>query len=544
MVTQAKSGSSKEKKSSIFSKLPFAAARKKYLSFGFGKTPTVVLAALGSMLVAAFYCWIILSNPTMSPELALAYVNLKDIDSIFDVLKKFLDVKVVWYRPFTFAFSNFLMFKLIDIHDIVTIKTVSMGIILSLAFLVTKLSKVIFHSGIVERSFLFALLVSHPLYFTIAIEGSGITDPIFNIFICTFLIGLLKILSFEDRQNKTRKNLLWPVFLCCLSLVGAITSHERGVAIFSMLLSLVFYKKFVIGDTIRSNKYLNAVNVFAAICAILYFLYVYSNKGQWRGQDYRTDFDVMYVIPNIVKGLFLPIRMHVFSVGKVYDVHAHPLFNVFALPMLICLVWYIRHCIMISNRDELRRAGILIICWLCSLPIPIIFGGMSWHFFTGGMFVSILQARAFSTFFYKIEGRRVLAPLLSALFFVFLTFSSQIGLKEELHESSDFMLMLDRAMKDPVLKIPDPIPDVVFYDTGSLGTLTWPFGGQGNLFKYLYRNPNIIEIAIQGERPISSDIHLCKTVHHKKVAAFGYDTRLHKWNKIESVNYCRNDLDR
>ena len=44
------------------------------------------------------------------------------------------------------------------------------------------------------------------------------------------------------------------------------------------------------------------------------------------------------------------------------------------------------------------------------------------------------------------------------------------------------MPLVPRALTDKVLNDVAYVPEVVYYDTGSLGDLTWPFGGQGNLF--------------------------------------------------------------
>jgi hypothetical protein len=63
-------------------------------------------------------------------------------------------------------------------------------------------------------------------------------------------------------------------------------------------------------------------------------------------------------------------------------------------------------------------------------------------------------------------------------------------------------------------------PEAVCYDTGGCGYFTWPFGGQGNLFKYLYRDPSIIEIALVQGKVLASDKHLCAGTLGKRYLSF------------------------
>ncbi|MGZ6311683.1 MAG: hypothetical protein ACXWOH_13695, partial [Bdellovibrionota bacterium] len=145
------------------------------------------ISLLGLLVLVAVYAIAVIGRPTISPEISEAFVTLSKTKTLGEALGKFLVFDENWYRPLTFYLTNFFVFRLIDIHSIYLIKTLSLLGILLNAYVVTELALTIFGSSLIERMVIFALVVSHPLYFSIAYEGSGIVDPVFNIALNLFL---------------------------------------------------------------------------------------------------------------------------------------------------------------------------------------------------------------------------------------------------------------------------------------------------------------------------------------------------------------------
>jgi hypothetical protein len=225
--------------------------------------------------------------------------------------------------------------------------------------------------------------------------------------------------------------------------------------------------------------------------------------------------------------------------NKSYDVHHELTFNLFAVPFLIALIAYIAG--VLRSSDVRERSGLIIVTllFLCALPIPVWCGGNSWHFFTAAMYASVLTGRAIFYWLSRTGKSQWLPCGVLAVIFIWLSYSAFRGVNQELTATNTgFMFMIDEALHDPVLQhIPFP-PEAVYYDTGSWGSLTWPFGGQGNLFKYLYNNPYIIEIAVVKGKVLESDKPLCTQAKGKKTLYFGFDVEHFSWHTIKARDYC------
>jgi hypothetical protein len=448
-------------------------------------------AAVGVIFALVSYAIIIISRPTLSPEIGLAFLVLDKMKTLGQALQKFTEFHETWYRPFTFYVTNYLVFHTISIQNIYGIKILSVCLILLNGFVVTLLSKRIFGAGLTERALVFALVVTHPLYYIIALDGSGIVDPFFNIFLNWFLVCFLVLL--EGVTSKTGGQPIGNkrrfVLLSCLFILCTITSHERGLAIFAMIgsLSLYYYFDQLKSLKLRPEKATTIVIAFSAIVCFSYLYFVFGAKQQWSGQDYRTVFEWQYIFANLIKGVTLPFWLHLHDMSKGYDVHHELTFNLFAVPFLIALTAYIAR--VLCGKDARERSGLIIVTllYLCALPIPVWCGGNSWHFFTAGMYASVLTGRAIFYWLSRTGKSPWPASGLLALIFILLSYSAVRGIHQELPETNTGpMFMIDEALHDPVLGNIPFAPEVVYYDTGSWGSFTWPFGGQSNLFKYLY----------------------------------------------------------
>ncbi len=226
---------------------------------------------IGMVFLVITYIIAILSKPVISPEIGMTYLMVDVIQTIEQALNKFAEFNETWYRPFTFYLTSFFIFQLIDIDNIHLIKIIAFLIILFNSFIVTELAKKIFNSGIVERIIIFSLVVSHPLYYNVAYEGYGITEPIFNIFINITIICFLRILEninskisiIPPKDSDSHKTAL--AFLCCLFITLTVLSHERGLAIFAMIgvLYLFYNWKSILNKKVIPKKSTLVVLIFS-----------------------------------------------------------------------------------------------------------------------------------------------------------------------------------------------------------------------------------------------------------------------------------------
>jgi hypothetical protein len=495
------------------------------------------IAVIGVVALVAGFAVDVIFRETISPEIALAYVTFAKTKTLSEALAKFLSFGETWYRPVTFYLTNHLLFQVVDIHNIVLIKAVSLCLIVVNAIVATLVARRLFASGLTECILTFSLIVTHPLYYSIAFEGSGISDPFFTIFLNLFLVGYLSLLEASNPRLGHSVDLgaplAWLICLwCCLLIVATVTSHERGLAIFPMAGILFVYYHWPASSRSNVRWSMPAAGVLACAVAVgsLYLAFVYGGKALWVGDHYRTGLELKYIATNIVKAFEFPSRLLLLETAAAYDGHRTVEFNLVALPFISCLLIYIVQVCRSADRYEKHRLLVLAVLFLASLPIPVFFGSASWHFFTAAIYLSIATGRAVS---FCLQGAsRLLRAGLLIGFFVLLSISTARGINQELAPNRDFvryMSLVPRALEDKTLNEIGSIPEVVYYDTGSWGDFTWPFGGQGNLFKYLYRDPSIVEIAVVNGKVRPADRHLCARTAGKRALSFQFDTEKLSW---------------
>jgi hypothetical protein len=101
--------------------------------------------------------------------------------------------------------------------------------------------------------------------------------------------------------------------------------------------------------------------------------------------------------------------------------------------------------------------------------------------------------------------------------------------------------VVPRTLKDKVFNDVGYVPEVVYYDTGGYSDFTWPFGGQGNLFKYLYRDSSIIEIAVVHGKVLASDQDLCASTLGKRYLSFQFNAETCR-GELSTSSLVSNDL--
>jgi hypothetical protein len=256
------------------------------------------------------------------------------------------------------------------------------------------------------------------------------------------------------------------------------------------------------------------------------------NKGHLTGDHYRDDFELGFVLSNVFKGVELPLRLLLVNTGFSYDAHNTLEFNLFAVPLIASLLTYVVSVCRGSDRTEKQRLAVVAMLYVCALPIPVLFGAAAWHFYTAAVYVSIATGRSVWYWLQRVSLR--LREGLLVVFFVGLTFATVSGIAEELRTGNFpiYLSLVPLALEDKVLNNVPHVPEVVYYDTGSFGGFTWPFGGGGFLFKYLYRDPGIIEVGLVHGKVISSDedqfwcgrARALSTVIPKRAKILGYDS--------------------
>jgi hypothetical protein len=158
------------------------------------------IALVGVLVLVAVFATDAILREIISPEIGLAYRTFASIKTLPEALSKFISVQETWYRSLTFYATNHVLYELVDIHNLVLIKTVSFCVIVMNAIVATLLARQVLGANLIESVLTFSLIVTHPLYYRIAIEGSGTGDPVFTIFLNLFLIGYLTLLEASNMR--------------------------------------------------------------------------------------------------------------------------------------------------------------------------------------------------------------------------------------------------------------------------------------------------------------------------------------------------------
>lgn len=511
---------------------------------------------LGLAAFVVVYGYIVLANHTISPEIALAYLTLAPVDSWYIVFKKFSAFKENWYRPFTFYFTNHIIYSFIDFRDIVSIKTLSWLMILINSSVLVLVARRFFKINAVEAALILGLTLSHPTYYYTAAEASGLTDSFFSIFINLFLLCFIPLLEqhralIDEPKTLTRRQQYRFAALGIVLMLLTVMSQERGLCIFLIMGALGIYYywdqiKTLKPSALRINIPTALVVGFSAIIAVLYGLFVIKSRMEWTGAVYRTNIDLEYILPNLLKAIELPMRLILFPMQRsehYYNVHQELMFNLMAVPFVVAAVAYVWQVLRKGSTVEKRRLSVLAILFACTLPIPVVSGSSPWHFYQAALFMSVVMGRGVYLMLTQWVRWAWLRLGLVAGMYVLLSFATMRGFEQELGVPGTFSMMemllrIDRALNSETLKDVPFTPEVVYYDTGDYNTNTWSFGGQGNLFKYVYQAPEIVEIAVPKGKVIEADKHLCKKVKGKRALAFGIDNKTFEWHKIPVKNYC------
>lgn len=530
-----------------------------------------LVAISGCVIVILAILYEVFSRPTLTPEIGILFVKYDYIRSVSDSLVQFINFYDFWYRPFIYHFFNPIIFRIIDIHNIIVIKIVSMMMLIFNAFLITLLAKRIFGSNMVERLVIFCIVLSCPLYYQMTYDGSAINDVIPNIVINLCLLSYLTIIerssfreSIADRSSQLLdiKGISVATFLCCLYLLIAITSHERALAIIPILfLTFFLFCKEVNFHELSSLNLAENKNIFrifpifiiifCGIVAIWYLIFVYGSPIRtFAGGAYRTSINLEHFLQNIAKAFHYPFRMSFLDTGRDYDVHNNLLFNIFAVPFVGFLLFYLKLVFTQKDYQERRGVTLMIICFLSSLFIPVVFGGYHWHFFTAAMYISVLMGR--STYYYisKITKKVYLKSMMLIMTFIWISFSVFIGIRQEaskfdkredptkIFSMMNYMTLINQALKSRALNDLEFVPEVVFYDTGDLKHNIWAFGGHGRLFKYLFKNSSIKEIPVNNGKNLRTG--RCKSLSGKEKTLYvSFDAEDMTWTRTEPKKYCK-----
>ena len=499
----------------------------------------IINTLIPSLSLYVYFCFLILNTPTISPEIGLAYLYLSELSNISDILHKFVVFHEEWYRPFTFYLTNKIIFSIIDARNIYHIKIIGLLNIGILGWLSTIVAKKILQADYIERAILFCLIISHPLYYMIAYDGSGITDPFFNIFILLFILFFHEII--EDKKTKINSYIY--VVLCLLMIVLSLLSQERGAAIFlvlgSFLVFLLIGRKDVKNKLIKPQIFI--VCIGALLILIFYVKLIYLAKQGWTGPDYRTKIEIEYILINIVKMFEFPFRLMFVPVNKIYDVHININFNITGLIIILFLTIYF---IGVYLKKFIFNKSLYLVSmfYLSASVIPVFFGGNAWHFYTASIFISMIQAKALSQILlmgnFKKIGVTILILLYSTLYY-----SIPMGIYQEIGEPSHVggvMQIVYRAINDKtIIETGEKKPELIYFDTGDYGNNLWAFGGKGNLFKYIYDNPKIIEIPVSKGKIIDGYENLCKNVMSKNPIFLNFNSANLSWIYGEQVEYCK-----
>jgi hypothetical protein len=493
-----------------------------------------------SVIIILFFSAEIIYLDTISPEFCAAYLQVMNINSWTEVFKSFIKFGDYWYRPFTFNFTNYILFNLIDFRNIYLVKLVGIIIISISAFIGSRLAKLVFGSSPLEQFFIFSLLLLHPVYISIAYEGSGIVDPIFNIFLNIYLISFIKIINICKYKINYRY-IFYYFTIAFLALLIALTSQERATTYIFLCVSTAFFYFYT--NELNLKKPILLFILISALFLLAYWYFTFVPKKAMSGADYRSTFEFNYVLENILRGFEIPLRLFLKPFGKHYDSHFNFIFNISGVIILINTIYYLRNLIKSGEGEELKKVLFIFILYLSSLPIPIFFGGNTWHFYTASIYITILYGRAI---YVNIARNNLLnrnAKLISIIFSVFVLVQFEVAVKQELSSNgvrySEYVRVVARGLKDPVIK-GLLNPKVIFLDISSSHLDgNWQYG-TGNMFKFIFNDPAIVEIPVVDGEILDGHQLKCKEIYgdFNEYTYLKFIQSSISWEAVAPKNYC------
>lgn len=504
-------------------------------------TKTLSLISVAAAIsIYCYYSYEILSRATISPEIGMAYMSLADVNGFKQIIYKFITFNEEWYRPLTFYLTNKILFNFIDITDLFKIKLVGVAMIGLVGLLNSVLSKAIYDSDLSERAFVFMLTISHPLYYIIAYDGSGITDALVNLLILLFtLIFMRFLIGGENQKNRCALGVI-----CVIVALLCLTSQERAFAISFIMLSILVWKADYKLASLNQLLKISEVRIVFFVLSLLFITYlyfVYLGKPSWSGPDYRTSIETNYLLRNIVRAAELPFRFLIFQTNKSYDVHLNMQFNLCSVIFILSFLFYTYHVFFnLSAGSEKRKYFLIITLFISVLIIPVLFGGNVWHFYTASLFVSIVTARSLRSNFAKFK--KCIFRTFFYLLTIFSIFQSiNLGIRDELGVVGDgksIMYIVTKALESPVLAQSKNRFSTIYFDTAGYGDNVWAFGGKANLFKYIYQDSELIEIPVNRGKIVSGYEGRCKSADLKKYINFKFNPKDLSWSITDDYNYC------
>jgi hypothetical protein len=337
--------------------------------------------------------------------------------------------------------------------------------------------------------------------------------------------------------------------LSLVCVLVTVTAHERGLAIFVMAGSLYLYyhvQSFLGRRREKATGRLwwdRMTTALLALCFLIFVCYwrlIFAPRKPWAGEYYRTVFQADFFERNLLRALEMPMRFFFHPMGRHYDAHLNIWFNAFAVPLGLALICYVITVFGKGVVKERHQLAVVTLLFLCALPLPIFFGGNTWHFFTASMYVSFLMGHAL----YQIVQKAIVSPPLQRWvlggLFIWITAGMMLSLNQELSKQviyAQYLAVVPEALRDPVLR-QQASPEVVFFDISrSHRDGDWQFG-TGNLFKYVYANPNIVEIPLIEGEVLADRAERCKEIEGKRASFLGFDPETVSWHTIEPKDYC------
>lgn len=424
-------------------------------------------------------------------------------------------------------------------RDIYQIKIIGLLNIGFMGWLSTLVAKKILDSDSTERAILFCLVISHPVYYMIAYDGSGITDPFFNIFILLFILFFQNLIA--DRKTKFYSYIF--IVLSLMMIVLSLLSQERGAAVFlvlaSFLVMLLIDNNGVQAKNIKPQIFI--VCIGALVIFIFYVKFVYFTKQGWTGPDYRSKIEIEYILMNLIRMFEFPLRLMFIPVNKIYDVHMNVYFNITGLIILLISAIYLVG-VFLGKFFYKKNIYLVLMFFLSASVIPVLFGGNAWHFYTASIFISMIQAKALYQVLLMDRFKKIKIPIL-ILMYSTLFYSIPLGIYQEIGGPSHVggvMQLVYRAIDDKtIIDVGEGLPELIYFDTGDYGNNLWAFGGKGNLFKYIYNNPKIIEIPVSKGKIIEGYENLCKNIMLKNPIYLNFNSNNLSWNYGAQVEYCK-----
>jgi hypothetical protein len=456
-------------------------------------------AALVTAFVALVYHAITYFN-TMNPELATWWVSYR-FTTWKAMFEPYLRLGVVFYRPTIFYVLLPSIGSVLDWHNVAGYRYLSFILMSADCLAIYILVRIIWNGSTIAAVAAAAYFAANPANYIVVTENF-FSDTVSVLFLLGTVIVFHAALMAESRQRRN-----WLVTASILMFLLDLTSRENGffLSVFLFLVAWRFMRYQLSSGLAALRSAVSAAAPFILLsalfaCARLVLLKHLSNTG-----FYRTEANWGIMAQNAARMFLWMVHIFKIPLRDYIDIHNTALeTSVGAVLLFLTLSGWL--LLFRRNRRETIWDFVECIVWILLFMSLAVFGGYApWHIFTAlvgySVFVGLGVAEVLDLI--PSERGRAVTALIALGCFGLLAQSFYSKQANHPNRSVFYRLNYNAIRNPPALKNGGAGNALIFYED-SISLNDWAFGGNNNLFKFVYDNPGLQERRIVNVDSVSA----------------------------------------